>query len=495
MSPLKAVPALLDGGECGVLLANLDWAHNPLGPPETWPPELTTVVSIAMASRQPMLIVWGPEQITLYNDAYAAMCGDRHPNALGKPFHDLWYDIWDEIGPIVKLAYEGISTSMDDIKLIMHRKGYPEETHFAFSYSPVRNKAGEVMGMFCPCNETTAEVAWKKAHQAERNGFYQVFENALGAVAVLDGPEHVFRFVNGDYLALVGQRDVLGKPVREALPEVVGQGFLSLLDDVFRRGEPHVGRSVPVDLKRHSDVPSEKRIVDFLYHPMRDETGSVNAIFVQAIDVTERDAAERRQRLLNLEVGHRMRNQLSLVHSIVQQSLRAAQDVSAAGKILTDRIQVLSRAQDLVVAGVTGGTDVTAIVQDLVAVHDAPDNSQYRCTGPSLVIAPGPALMLSLMLHELSTNAAKYGALSTGQGVVEITWRVETDDQGQDRFVLDWREKGGPPVTQGSRTGTGTRLIKAGLTSDGSSFVDLRFEPSGLHCHVQADLSSLQTER
>jgi PAS domain S-box-containing protein len=135
-----------------------DWAATPLGPPEAWPAALQTLVMVMLGSHQPMFVAWGPERVMLYNDGYAPMCGARHPAALGQRFREVWHDIMDQVGPILDRAFAGQSTHMDDIAFTLHRNGFPEEAHFAFSYTPVRDASGEVAGMFCACTETTERV-------------------------------------------------------------------------------------------------------------------------------------------------------------------------------------------------------------------------------------------------------------------------------------------------------------------------------------------------
>ena len=146
------------GGDSGSVLRSIDWTRSPLGEPSGWPLQLRTLVGVMLEAGQGILIVWGPEQITLYNDKYAEMLGARHPAAMGQRFCDVWYEIWDQIDPIISAAYAGRATQMDDIALEMLRNGYPEEAHFSFSYTPVRDEHGEVMGMFCACNELTQRV-------------------------------------------------------------------------------------------------------------------------------------------------------------------------------------------------------------------------------------------------------------------------------------------------------------------------------------------------
>ena len=482
------------GGECGALLRRMDWTATPLGPPATWPQELRTLVNIMLGSVQPMLIIWGRERTVLYNDGYAAMCGNRHPQALGRAFSELWFDIWEQIEPIVEAAYAGQGTSMDDIAFTMHRKGYPEETHFAFSYTPVRSGDGRVLGIFCACSETTGEVLMRRRQEQERERFLQVFELTLGAIALLSGPDHVFTLANADYQMLVGHRDVVGKPVREALPEVVNQGFVELLDTVYQSGVAHLGKGTKVQLQREAGGATQQRIVDFLYQPMRNYAGQVDGIFVHAIDVTERVESEQQQSLLRMELGHRMKNQLALIQAIVNQTLRTAPDIASAAKSLGERVQVLAGAHDSLIAGQTGLASVDEIVRKLVRLHDDGAESRFRLLGEPIAVASRPALSLSLILHELSTNAVKYGALSNGEGHVVVQWRQEPGSEGE-RFVLEWQEIGGPAVVLPNAAGSGSRLIRAGLAGTIDGKVTLDFAPEGVRCIVSADLASFQTER
>jgi PAS domain S-box-containing protein len=240
-----------------------------------------------------MFVAWGPERVLLYNQGYAPLLGKRHPEGLGRPFAQVWHDIIDSVGPIMDRAYAGESIHMDHISFVMHRNGYPEEAHFSFSYTPVRDDVGEVVGVFCACQETTNEVDDRTALKAERERLRELFQQAPGFMAVLHGPEHIFEIVNASYLQLVGHRgDIVGKPAREALPEIEGQGFFELLDQVFSTGEPFVGRDLPVSLQRQPGSPVEQRFIDLVYQPITDKEGQVTGIFVEGYDVTERVQGE-----------------------------------------------------------------------------------------------------------------------------------------------------------------------------------------------------------
>lgn len=283
---------LAEGGEMGARMRRFDWSRSPLGRPEQWPQSLKTGVEILLSSKFPMFIAWGPELRFLYNDAYSELLGRKHPAALGHAFEDVWADIWATIEPIVRRALAGEATYWDNLPLTMTRKGYEEQTWFTFSYSPLRGDGGAIEGMFCAVVETTDTVLAEQHRVNEAERLRRLFDNAPGFMAVLRGPDHVFELMNASYLQLIGHRDLLGKPVREALPEVAGQGFFELLDEVYRSGEAYTGRATAIGLQRTPDAPVEERRVDFVFQPVMGATGQVSGIFVQGYDVTERHLVE-----------------------------------------------------------------------------------------------------------------------------------------------------------------------------------------------------------
>ena len=136
-----------------------DWSRTPLGPVENWPQSLRTSVSICLDSRFPIVMYWGPEYVVLYNDAYSAILGSKHPWALGQPCRDCWAEIWDTIAPMLDgVVQTGVATWSNDLLLPLNRYGYAEECYFSFSFSPVRVEAGVVGGVFTAVIETTENV-------------------------------------------------------------------------------------------------------------------------------------------------------------------------------------------------------------------------------------------------------------------------------------------------------------------------------------------------
>ena len=150
---------LSGGGELGALIRGFDWNSTPLGAPETWPQNLRMALRIMLTSRQPIWIGWGRELTYFYNDPYKSIIGGKHPWALGRPTAQVWREIWNDIGPMLDTAMTGDQgTYVEAQLLIMERNGYPEETYYTFSYSPIPNDDGTVGGIICANSDDTQRV-------------------------------------------------------------------------------------------------------------------------------------------------------------------------------------------------------------------------------------------------------------------------------------------------------------------------------------------------
>ena len=334
--------------------------------------------------------------------------------------------------------------------------------------------AERAIGVF---GDITERSRAEDALRAERDRLYALFEHAPGLVAVAHGPDHVFALANQAYRELVGGRELVGRPVRDALPELIDQGFVELLDRVYRTGEPFIGHAMPTRVGR-SDP--QERFFDFVYQPIFESDGAVSGIFAQGFDVTERVLFQSQQKLLLDELNHRVKNNLATVQSIAYQTARHAPDLPTFRKTFDQRLVALSRTHDVLTAEAWESADLRAVLEAELGPYG---ESRVRLQGPPVRLSPQQALALGLVVHELATNAAKYGALNGEDGgCVRITW-----SDGDGRLVLLWNETDGPAVTPPEHRGFGSRLIQRGVQELGGEVVK-DWRPEGLDCRIEIPL-------
>ncbi|WP_246685247.1 GAF domain-containing protein [Methylobacterium sp. WL103] len=205
-----------------------------------------------------------------------------------------------------------------------------------------------------------------------------------------------------------------------------------------------------------------------------------------------RIAAEEQQQLRTREVGHRFKNLLAMVQAIATQTMRSTDDVKVASDILAGRLAALGQSHDLLLDGGMGSGPILDVVRRALDMHlDAAE--RFDISGPEVRIGAKVALSLSLMLHELATNAVKYGALSNLSGRVTLGWQVR-GTVGEPRLRLTWIEEGGPPVVPPTRKGFGSRLIERGLAGQVGGVVELSYPSTGFAFLIEAPLAAFQVE-
>ncbi|WP_163997151.1 ATP-binding protein [Pyxidicoccus caerfyrddinensis] len=183
MSTQRKLEWLAGGGEMAALIASLDWSSSPLGPIDTWPQSLRTTVSLCLASNFPINIIWGDGHNQIYNEGYRVVCGAVHPRAMGEDYRVTWASAWPAIGGPFERALAGETSYLENQRMFLERNGYPEETFFTFSLSPIRDESGKVVGLFHPVTETTPTMLAQRRTRAlrdiaDRAGRATVFDEA-----------------------------------------------------------------------------------------------------------------------------------------------------------------------------------------------------------------------------------------------------------------------------------------------------------------------------
>ena len=211
-----------------------------------------------------------------------------------------------------------------------------------------------------------------------------------------------------------------------------------------------------------------------------------------AIDISARKEAEERQRLLTLELNHRMKNTLAMVQAIGNQTMRTSNTMAEARAAFNERLHALGRAQDILTRTSWSRAGMREVIRGALDAHGG-TTGRFTFEGPELRLTAKCGLALALALHELATNAAKYGALSNDTGGVRVSWGVASAGTEQ-QFRLEWLEHGGPPVMQPSREGFGSRMIERSLAGYFSGSAKLVYQPAGVIFSLEAPLSALTAE-
>lgn len=283
---------LAGGGDLGCLIAAFDWGCTPLGPISTWPPYIKTTISLILRSQVPMITLWGEDGVMIYNDAYSVFAEARHPQLLGTKVREGWAEVADFNDNVMKTCLAGGTLSYRDQPLTLNRSGRPEPVWLNLDYSPILDEDGVPAGVIAIVVETTDKVLAEHWQSSELDRQRQMFEQAPGFVAMLSGPLHIVELTNAAYMQLIGHRDIVGLAIRDALPEIEGQGYFELLDRVYESGEPFIGHALRAEIQRTPNGRKEDRFMDLIYQPVRNPGGDVVGIFVQGSDVTERVIAE-----------------------------------------------------------------------------------------------------------------------------------------------------------------------------------------------------------
>ena len=326
-------PIFAGGGDMGALMRAHDWSMSPIGHPDNWPQSLRSAVGMMLPSKHVMFVAWGPELAFLYNDAYRSVFGKKHPWALGRPFREIWSEVWNEVSPLVETALRGEATWSENLPLVLERNGYPEECWFTFSYSPIRDESGKIAGLFCAAAETTQKVLSDRRLEAERERQRRLFEQVPGFVGILRGPDHVFEYVNDAYDRVAGKRGFVGQTVRAAFPDLAGTGMFEALDRAFATGVPYVARDVPLSLQRMAGEKPDPLILSFTFQPIVDEGGAVTGIFIQGQDVTQEHQALAALTHLNATLEEHITKRTHELLSI-QSALRQSQKMEAMGELV-----------------------------------------------------------------------------------------------------------------------------------------------------------------
>lgn len=345
---------------------------------------------------------------------------------------------------------------------------------------------GELLGMLGVLTDITeakledARIRADRARLAESEARFRGMADSAPLPIWVTGPGGGLEFANRAF------RDLAGLPLRQ----LAGDAWLDLMHPDDRAGIREARAAIrekraPNTWEARFRIRDEWRWLRTASSPRLDEAGEFCGYIGLAQDVTDERLAEERQRLLVNELNHRVKNTLATIQSLARQTLREDVSIADARERLTERLLALSAAHNVLTRQNWESADLADIAREAVRPYDDPESPRIDIEGPRARVAPHVALAVSMALHELATNAQKYGALSAPLGRVSLCWSRESAGAGVD---LEWRETGGPPVSVPASTGFGSRLLSS-LTAELGAPADIDFARDGLTCRLRAPIA------
>lgn len=426
----------------------------------------------ALTDALPVLISYidGQERYQFNNHAYESWFGVDRDEIRGKHISDvIGAEAYASLKPYVDRALSGEAFTVEQV--VTYRGG--DRKHVRVYYVPRRSEAGAVEGYYALVQDIGAEKAAEEALRLSQQRLSAVLESVSDGFYALD-PDWRITLFNRASEAYFGmaREAVLGRDLWSLFPSAVGTDFERRYREIAAGGEPQTfeapsaacaGRFVEIRAARKVD----------------------GGLAVSFSDVTERHKAEAHREILLNELNHRVRNTLALIQGLSAQSFRDGMTIGEAKQAFEGRLAALAAAHTVLTTENWTSASLRTIVEGVVRSFG--DAGRFHIAGPDIRLPPKTSVSFALALHELGTNAVKYGALSVPPGRVGVEWSLARGEAG-DRLLFEWRETGGPAVAPPRQRGFGSRMLERGLANELQGDVALQFGPAGLTCTIDAPL-------
>ncbi|MET0357879.1 MAG: PAS domain-containing protein [Pararhizobium sp.] len=425
----------------------------------------------------------GPHHVvTIANTAFSHLIGPRA--MVGRPFRSVLPELErQQILTLLDRVYatgEALTGRGALIRLTRVEGEGEEDVFLNFVIQPIRDRQGRVTGLFIEGHDVTdlkrAEIALRRRELQLQLALDSAEMGVWEAVLVHGRVVSTSEDARASFL--------LGRPADQQ------PSFETFVSRVHPDDRPAIGRAVEQAMdplgEGHLDVEyrvlsGENRPERWIHARARLVEGADDTRLVGTVrDITAIKDAESQYALLNGELQHRIKNTLAMVSAIASQTLKGEAIVEQRD-IFNARLHTLAHAHDLLMGEAQEKGSIREVIETALAPHRA-GAAQFDISGPDLPLSPKQTLSLALAMHELATNAAKYGALSSPSGKIAIRWDQNANGSAAQAFALRWEEKNGPPVVQPTRSGFGSRLITRVLAADFRGQVKLDYVPGGLVC-------------
>lgn len=450
--------------------------------------------SAVRATRMPMIIT-DPNQpdnpIVFANDAFLRLTGYDRDEIIGRNCRFLQGPLTDP-EHVAKLRDAIARRSQIELDLINHRKD-GSTFHNRVLISPVFDEDGHLTYFFASQFDVTLERERLVRLQQDHDRLEREVERRTRDLRLLEERQDFTlkaARVGSWVLDLADMRLTSSTICKRNFGREPSDPFTydDLMDAIVPEERWKVRSSVTDAIEGHSDYEHEYRITTpagetrwilARGRPHYDADGRATGMSGVTLDVTDNRRNEEQRILLTAELKHRVKNSMATIQSIATQTLRHASSLKEAAEVLTARMQSLASAHDLLTREDWQSATIAESVASAVESFDAPGSGRFRVGGPHVVLGPRAAMSMVLALHELSTNAVKYGALSVPAGHVVIDWHV-TKHGGADTIEFRWQEVGGPEVTGPRRIGFGTRLVEKVLAAELGGKGSIEYKASGV---------------
>lgn len=329
-------------GACAERFRKIDWSESPLGAPDKWPNVLQAVVETMLHSAAPKLLIWGEHLTTFYNDSIMQMLGNVGPQGIGTHFPHFRPQLWAHVSSFMDAALRGEALCSSDL-VLAPADGVGEPSYYHLYYSSIRGDDGNPGGVLIDAYNATPTKRLEQSLRNENSWPHKIFTEAPAFMAYGSGPEFKIEFTNRAFDDLCRDREMIGLPVSEAIPEAERQGCVQILRQVFETGEPFVGSNIKFIIDHEAENAQSIHYVDFIYQPVRSDDGIVIGVLCAGYDVTERHTAQVEAERLRHQVLHASRINamgtmaMTVAHELNQPLAAAANYLGAAQLLLAKR--------------------------------------------------------------------------------------------------------------------------------------------------------------
>ncbi|HWF00844.1 MAG TPA: HWE histidine kinase domain-containing protein [Caulobacteraceae bacterium] len=459
-----------------------DWEPTELGASHAWPAALRSAIEFVLPSPIPMLVSWAEPPALFYNDAFIPIAGLRHPGILGRSVQRHWPEVAAQAVSVISRIETGESVVLRGPILDVLRDGQQVRETFDVAYWPLRASDGGYHGLMGAV--TRAAVLEDEAAALLRQTRFREFADASPDVLwILDAETLALEYAGPAYERLFGLA-----PIRTMSERGVAV-WLDLVVDEDRPGvvaaynRTRQGERVRHEYRIRRAGDGEERWIGATDFPLFDAPGPAAHIGGIASDITEAKRSLARNEILVAELQHRSRNLLAVVAAIASRTLRLGGDYAA----FESRLAALSRAQGLLGRDAAETVDVGDLVRGELAAHAEAGAGRARVSGPPAPLAAHQVQTLTLVLHELTTNAVKYGALAQPQARLDVEWRIEHGPGSEDRLRLAWRESG-VRIEATNRRGFGRELIERVAAGAPGARTHYTIGQDGVACELEIAL-------